>query len=77
TILWSFLCLGFVQFSPPQKTKHDWVAIIPALFITCVCGTYLGYAPILLNLSLGTAQILGGCITACIFGLYLYHTRKA
>ena len=60
-----------------EKDKNEWIAIIPALFITCVCGTFFGHAPILLNLPLNTANILGVLITIIVFGLYLFHTRKA
>ena len=60
-----------------EKGKNEWIAILPALFITTVCGTYLGYAPILLNLPLNTAKILGVLITVGVFGLYQFRTRKA
>jgi len=60
-----------------EKGKNEWIAILPAFFITAVCGTYLGYAPILFNLSLNTARILGIIIATGVLGLYLYRTQKA
>jgi len=59
-----------------EQRKNEWIAILPALFITAVCGTYLGYAPILLNLPLEKARILGVFLTLLIAGLYFYHCRK-
>lgn len=59
-----------------KQGKNDWIAIIPAIFITSVCATYLGYAPILLNLPLEQAVYLGVFLTVMIIGLYLFMRRK-
>ena len=58
-----------------KQGKNDWVAIIPAIFITSVCATYFGYAPILLALSIEKSVILGLVITSIITGFYFYKRR--
>ena len=59
-----------------EHKKNDWIAILPAIFITTVCGTYLGYAPILLNLPIDSAMIFGVILTAVITGFYFYKRSK-
>ena len=59
-----------------KQGKNDLIAVIPAIFITSVCATYLGYAPILLNLPLEQAVYLGVFLTVMIIGLYLFMRRK-
>ena len=58
-----------------EHHKNEWIAIIPAIFITSVCATYLGYAPILLELSIEKAVLFGLCLTAMITGFYFYKCR--
>ena len=59
-----------------EHEKNDWIAVLPAIFITAVCGTYLGYAPILLGLSIEKAVIFGIVLTALITGFYFYKRSK-
>lgn len=59
-----------------EHHKKELIAVIPAIFITSVCMTYMGYAPILLNLPLAQAVCLGLVLTAIIIALYLRNRRK-
>jgi len=58
-----------------EHKKNEWIAVLPAIFITCVCGTYLGYAPILLNLPIEKAFLFGLVLTAAVTGFYFYKRQ--
>ncbi len=56
-----------------KQDKAHWIATIPAIFMTAVAGTYLGYAPIGFNLPLRVATYLG--LGTAIFCLILFMVR--
>ena len=59
-----------------QKKKFYWITLIPAIFMTAVCSTYLLVAPEGLNLSLEYGNYIGISITAIISFLILRHYMK-
>ncbi len=58
-----------------EQNKNDLIAVIPAVFITTVCATYLGYAPILLNLPVEKAICFGFSLMLVVAGAYFYTTK--
>lgn len=52
------------------------ITLIPALFMTAVCSTYIFIAPEGLNMDAGISQIIGYCITAFTFILFIIWKRK-
>lgn len=59
-----------------EHHKNEMIAMIPAIFITSVCATYLGYAPILLGLPIEQSICFGLVLTAIIVVLYFFKCRK-
>lgn len=59
-----------------QAKKLYIVTLIPALFMTAVCSTYILIAPEGLKLEMGVSQIIGGIITVLSFILFLNWKRK-
>lgn len=59
-----------------QAKKLYIVTLIPALFMTAVCSTYIFVAPEGLRMDVGISQILGGIITVLVFLLFLVWKRK-
>ncbi len=60
-----------------NRRKNYWVTLVPALFMTCVCSTYLCIAPEGLQLSPGISYGIGG---ACVVGAAIWFItwkRKA
>jgi len=53
-----------------RKEKNYWIVMIPAIFMTMVCTTYILIAPEGLSLSANLAYILGGVITAAVIVLF-------
>lgn len=56
-----------------KQGKAHWIATVPAIFMTAVAGTYLGYAPIGFNLPLQVATYFG--LGTAIFCLILFMVR--
>lgn len=52
------------------------ITLIPALFMTAVCSTYIFIAPEGLNMDAGISQIIGCCITAFTFIHFIIWKRK-
>ena len=52
------------------------ITLIPALFMTAVCSTYIFIAPEGLNMDATLSQIIGYCITAFTFILFIIWKRK-
>lgn len=59
-----------------QEKKYYIVTLIPALFMTAVCSTYILIAPEGLGLNVGLSQVLGLIITAFLLVLFFYWKRK-
>ena len=59
-----------------QKSKLFWVSLVPAVFMTAVCGTYLMYDPLFFHLPIETARIIGGAIALCILALFFIRPPK-
>lgn len=59
-----------------QAKKLYGITLIPALFMTAVCTTYIFVAPEGLRLPTGLSQALGGIITFLVFLLFLVWKRK-
>ena len=56
------------------------MAMVPAMFMTAVCGTYFGYSQLMLRQDLQTSVIIGLIITALITILFIctqvHHDTK-
>ena len=59
-----------------EHKKNIWIAVIPALFITSVCGTYLGYANLFLGMPLDISTCFGLCLTLGIGLLFWYRAKQ-
>jgi carbon starvation protein CstA len=58
-------------------SKNYWIAMIPATFMTMATMTYILNAPIGFGLSLNTAYIGGGLITAAVVIVFFIAANKA
>ncbi|WP_102407163.1 carbon starvation protein A [Parabacteroides bouchesdurhonensis] len=61
-----------------KSKKLYWVTLIPALFMTAVCSTYIFVAPEGLGMATGISQMLGGVITlvvAIFFFVWKYRNK--
>lgn len=57
-----------------QARKNYWITLLPALFMTCVCSTYLCIAPEGFGLSHGVSYSIGiGCVVIAV----VWFKRKA
>ncbi|RHJ82426.1 carbon starvation protein A [Parabacteroides sp. AM08-6] len=59
-----------------QAKKLYLVTLLPALFMTAVCSTYLFVAPEGLGMATGISQLIGCGITVVVFFLFLIWKRK-
>lgn len=59
-----------------QSKKLYVITLIPALFMTAVCATYIFIAPEGFALSTGISQILGFVVTLITFIFFFYWKRK-
>lgn len=59
-----------------QSKKLYLVTLIPALFMTAVCSTYIFIAPEGLGMNSGISQIIGCSITVVVFILFIIWKRK-
>ncbi len=59
-----------------QAKKLYWITLIPALFMTTVCSTYIFVAPEGLGLSVGISQCAGIAVTILVLALFLIWKRK-
>ena len=68
--LWSIaICLR-------SKGRCHWIATLPALFMTCMCTTFLLYSPdCLIELPIGLSSAIG-CVTALLCLLLLRRARS-
>ena len=53
------------------------VTLIPALFMTAVCSTYIFVAPEGLGMATGLSQIIGVAITVVVFAFFLVWKKKS
>lgn len=59
-----------------RNKKFFWVTLIPALFMTCVCSTYLLVAPECFALNVNTGYIGGGLLTLVSLLLFVLWFNK-
>lgn len=59
-----------------QERKLYVITLIPALFMTAVCSTYIFIAPEGLNLSAGISQLIGLLITLITFIFFILWKRR-
>ncbi len=59
-----------------RKRKFYWVTLIPALFMTCVCSTYILIAPEGFRLSTEWGYAGGGAATVLLLLLFVLWLRK-
>ncbi len=52
------------------------VTLVPALFMTAVCSTYLFIAGEGLHLPPTLSYVLGGCTTLLVFVLFLFWRKR-
>lgn len=59
-----------------QAKKLYIVTLIPALFMTAVCATYIFIAPEGLGMETGISQVIGVCITVVVFVFFLVWKKR-
>lgn len=59
-----------------QSQKNYFITLIPALFMTAVCSTYIFVAPEGLNLPTGISQCIGVAITMIVFLFFLFWKKR-
>lgn len=60
-----------------RRRKNYWVTLLPALFMTCVCTTYIFIAPEGLSFSADLSYILGGiCTLAAIVWFTIWYRKN-
>lgn len=59
-----------------RQRKLFGVSLVPAVFMTAVCGTYLMYDKLFFNLPIETARIVGGAIALCVLAWFFIHPPK-
>ncbi|MBO4282023.1 MAG: carbon starvation protein A [Bacteroidales bacterium] len=59
-----------------RKGKIWWLTLLPALFMTMVCGTYIFIAPVGFHLQPAVAYSLSGLLTLAVAVLCLCHFKK-
>lgn len=60
-----------------RQRKPIWIGLLPALFMTFVCSSYIFISPLMFGLeSRLTAYLLGGLLTLIIFGAVLNLIKK-
>ncbi|MCD8282713.1 MAG: carbon starvation protein A [Prevotella sp.] len=60
-----------------KERRYPWVALVPALFMTVVCSTYICIAPEGLRLPHTLSYCLGGVITLLCLVLYVRWCRRS
>ena len=59
-----------------QAKKLYWITLVPALFMTAVCSTYIFVAPEGLGLSAGISQCAGIVVTIIVLAFFVIWKRK-
>ena len=59
-----------------KKKWNYWVSLIPAVFMTFVCTTYLVYAPILFGFNITNACLIGMIMTLIMTVMFFIKERK-
>lgn len=59
-----------------RNRKNYFVTLIPALFMTCVCSTYIMIAPEGLSMSQTVSYIAGGAVTLIALIWFIYWYKK-
>lgn len=59
-----------------QAKKLYVITLLPALFMTAVCSTYIFVAPEGFGLSSGISQLLGLLVTLIVLGIFFVWKRK-
>ncbi len=59
-----------------EKSKNYWIALLPALFMTSVCTTYIAYEKIGFNMPLAASEVTGGAAAAVGFLFFMRHIRR-
>ena len=59
-----------------RKGRFYLIALLPAIFITSVCGTYLGYSELMLRQDLQTSVIIGLVITILVTVGFFAFSKK-
>ena len=59
-----------------QNHKAYIVTLLPALFMTMVCSTYIFVAPEGLSLPYGISLVLGACVTVAVLACFIYAINK-
>ena len=57
--------------------RNYWIAVIPGVFMTMACATYILNAPIGFGLSMNISYVVGAVITLCITALFFKAAIKA
>lgn len=59
-----------------KEKKLYVITLLPAIFMTAVCSTYIFIAPEGLSLDTGLSQILGGIVTLIVLGIFIWWKIK-
>ena len=58
------------------EKKPYWITLLPALFMTAVCSTYIFVAPEGFGLDNLLSQMIGLVVTVAVFALFLIWKKK-
>ena len=58
------------------EKKPYWITLLPALFMTAVCSTYIFVAPEGFGLDNFLSQVIGLVVTVAVFALFLIWKKK-
>ena len=58
------------------EKKPYWITLLPALFMTAVCSTYIFVAPEGFGLDKFLSQVIGLVVTVAVFALFLIWKKK-
>ena len=56
--------------------KFFWISLLPAVFMTAVCATYVFYDHLFLSMPIESARVSGIAIALCCFAFFFIHHPK-
>jgi len=70
------IVLWVITISLSNRQKNYWVTLIPAIFMTAVCSTYIFFAPEGLALPEKISVIIGASISmTCVVGFFIFRKK--
>lgn len=59
-----------------REQKNYWITLVPAVFMTFICSTYLFFAPECLSLPFNISTIMGIIVTLILLLIFIQYRRK-